>query len=202
MIYAKENPVGIDIDIAIIQKAIHNAFDVKWSDGQNTTGGIICYPRCYVNPKRRNKTNVYDSKILEYFNTSEYDDTEEYSDINTEYDDILDGEDNKVVFITDYDIFAVNHNPLYETALIECIFVVNLNKTHPTIKHRADEEVRVEVKKVLDKIPNVSVHKTVRTLGKVFGDIRYSTQLDIHPLHCFKITLSLDRIGTNRICKQ
>jgi len=201
MIKSKQNPVGIDVDIAIIQKAIHNAFDVKWSDGQNTTDGIICYPRCYVNPKRRNKTNVYDSKILEYFDTSEVDSSSDYSDINTDYDDILDGEENKVVFITDYDVFPVNHGVGFETALIECIFVVNLNKTHPAIKHRADEEVRVDVKKVLDKIPNVSVHKTVRTLGKVFGDIRYSTQLDIHPLHCFKFVLSLDRINSNGVCK-
>ena len=201
MIKAKNNPVGIDVDIALIQKAIDTAFDVKWSDGGNTTGGIICYPRCYVNQKRRNKNNIYDSKLIEYFDTSTVETSETYSDINTDYDDILDGEDNKMLILTDYDVFPVNASNSLESALIECIFIVNLNKTHPNIKHRADEEVRIEVLNVLRRLPNMSIHRTVRQINKVFGDIKYSTQLDMHPLHCFKVILSLDRIGSNRICK-
>jgi hypothetical protein len=201
MILAKINPVGIDVDIALIQKAIHDAFDVKWSEGQNTINGVICYPRCYVNPKRRNMTNVYDSKVIEYFDASTEDTTEEYIDSNMDYKDVLDGEENRMIILTDYDIFPVNNLQNFESSLIECIFIVNLNKTHPGIKHRADEEVRIEVKKVLARIPNVSIHKTVRTINKVFGDAKYSTALDMQPLHSFKIILSLNSIGSNRNCK-
>lgn len=202
MIISKVNPVGIDAKIAEIQKAIDKAFDVKWSLGGNTTGGIICYPRCYVNFKKRNKETIYGLRIIEHFDAATEDETAEYLDTNTEYKDILDGEENRMVIIDSYDIFPVNDLYLFESTLIECIFVVNLNKTHPLIKHRADEEVRLEVKKVLEKIPDVKIHKTVRRLNKIFGDIRYSTTLDIHPLHCFKIILSLERFkGENRVCK-
>lgn len=202
MIISKINPVGIDVKIAEIQKAIDKAFDVKWSEGQNTTGGIVCYPRCYVNFKRRNKDTIYGLKIIEHFDASYAEDTVDYLDTNTEYRDILDGEENRMVILDSYDIFPVNGLYLYESALIECIFVVNLNKTHPTIRHRADEEVRLEVKKVLEKIPDVKIHKTVRSLNKIFGDIRYSTTLDIHPLHCFKVILSLERFkDEGRVCK-
>lgn len=202
MIKAKLNPVGIDVPVHNIQVAINKAFDVKWSDGGNTTGGIICYPRCYINFKRRNKNNIYAEKIIEYFDASELEDSVDYIDTNTDYKDILDGEENRMIILDSYDMFPVNNLPNFESALIECIFIVNLNKTHPTIKHRADEEVRIEVKKVLEKIPNVSIHRTVKTLSKVFGDLRYSTVLDMHPLHCFKVILSLDRFGSNdKICK-
>ena len=202
MILEKIKPVGIDVDIAIIQKAIHDAFDIKWSYGQNTSGGIICYPRCYINTKRRNKFNVYDSKIIEYFDSSNLDDSLEYTDINTEYSrDILDAENNKMIILAEYDIFPVNSMGNFESSIIECIFIVNLNKTHPEIKHRADEEVRLEVKQVFTKIPNTKIKRIVRTLGNVFGDIKYSTNLDMQPLHCFKIILELNRIGVNKICK-
>ena len=206
MIIAKKEPVGMDVDIYLIQKAIDKAFDVKWSekdeDGNPTTGGIICYPRCYVNFKRRNKNNIYAERIIEHFDASDVDDSADYIDQNVDYKDILDGEENRMIILGSYDIFPVNETQNFESSLIECIFIVNLRKTHPTIKHRADEEVRLEIKKVIEKIPNVSIHRTVRTLNKVFGDLRYSTTLDMHPLHCFKFVLSLDRFGSNGlICK-
>lgn len=202
MILEKKNPVGVDVEVYNIQRAIDKAFDVLWSDGQNTTGGIICYPRCYINFKRRNKTNIYAEQIIEYFDPSEVETSDDYIDTNTDYKDLLDGEHNKMFFLDTYDFFPLNKLPTFETALIECIFIVNLNKAFPNIKHRADEELRIAVKKVIDSIPNVSIRRMVRSLNRVFGDLRYSTTLDMHPLHCFKVVLSLDRFKSNGvICK-
>lgn len=207
MIIEKQNPVGMDVDIYNIQKAVNTAFNTKWSlkdtNGDPITEGIICYPRCYINFKRRNKDNIYAERIIEYFDASTVDDSTDYIDQNVDYKDVLDGEENRMIIIEgSYDIFPVNDLPVFESSLIECIFIVNLNKTHPTIKHRADEEVRLEIKKVIEKIPNVSIKRTVRSLNRVFGDLRYSTVLDMHPLHCFKFILSLDRFGSNgNICK-
>lgn len=196
MVIAKENPVGIDAIINIIQHTINNAFDTKWKDA-DSEHGIICYPRCYVNFKRQNKNNIYGEQIIEYFDTSTVAESAEYFDTNNDYKDILDGEENKMIILTNYDAFPVNESNMYESSYVECIFIVNLNKTHPNIKHRADEEIRVEVKKVLNTIPNVTVHRSIRSLNKVFGDIRYSTKIDMHPRHCFKFILSLDRFTSS-----
>jgi hypothetical protein len=206
MILEKKNPVGIDVEIYKIQKAINAAFDKKWSlkddDGNDTKDGVICYPRCYVNFKKRNKDNIYAETKIEYFNTSDIDDSPTYIDTNNDYRDILDGEENRMFILTQYDTFPVNRTNNYESSMIEIFFIVNLNKTHPSIKHRADEEVRLDVKKVLQKIPNLTIHRMVKTLNRVFGDLRYSTTLDMHPMHCFKAVVSLDRFSdTTKICK-
>lgn len=201
MIIEKINPVGIDVEVYKIQKAIHNAFNVLWNQNGEAENGIICYPRCYINFKKRNKNTIYAERIIEYFDASELETTEDYIDTNVDYKDILDGEENRMIILDTYDFFPVERSQNFESALVECIFIVNLNKTHPTIKHRADEEVRIQVKKVLEKIPNVTIHRMVRSLNKVFGDLRYSTTLDMHPLHCFKVILSLDRFGSNgKVC--
>lgn len=194
MIIAKQNPVGIDSVIHVIQQTVNAAFDAKWNDG-TSEHGIICYPRCYLNFKRRNKSTIYGEQIIEYFDASEVNNSGDYIDTNNDYKDILDGEENKMIILTNYDAFPINATQNYESSFVECIFIVNLNKTHPHIKHRADEEIRVEVKKVLGSIPDVTVHRSIRALNKVFGDIRYSTTLDMHPMHCFKFILSLDRFS-------
>lgn len=200
MIISKPNPVGKDAKIAEIQKAIDKAFNVAWAI-TGESDGIICYPRCYINFKKRNKETIYGLKVIEHFDATTLDDTAEYIDANVDYKDVLDGEENRMIILSSYDTFQVNNLPNFESTLIECIFIVNLNKTHPTIKHRADEEVRIQVKKVLEKIPDVRIHRTVTTLNRVFGDIRYSTMLDIHPLHCFKVILSLERFKSeSRSC--
>lgn len=196
MIINKLNPVGIDVEVQKIQKAIHDAFNSKWVANQGDEG-IICYPRCYINFKRRNKNNIYAERIIEYFDPSEFDPSQEYINNNVDYKDILDGEENRLIILDSYDFFPVERTQNFESTLLECIFIVNLEKVYPQIRHRADEEVRIEVKKVLQKIPNMSIHRIVRSLNNVFGDLRYSTTLDMHPMHCFKVIVSIDRFGSN-----
>lgn len=197
MIIAKKNPVGIDITVAQIQYYVNQAFNTAWDDGSNPGVGIICYPRCYVNAIKRNKTNVYYSKVIEHFDESNVDEGPDYFDTNVDYVGVLDGEDNKMIIVSDYDVTPEENSQHREMTTIECIFIVNLNKAYPNIKHRADEEARIDVKNVLEKIPNVKVYRTIRMLNKVFGDIKYSTSLDMHPLHCFKIVLDVNNINTS-----
>ena len=191
MIIAKTNPVELDAVIARIQKVIHTAFDVKWSQGQNTTDGIICYPRCYQTIRKGHK-------YIEHF------DSATTNDYNLDYNDIVDSEQNRM-FILNYDYEIVNakgsDNGNFKSTYLDVIFFVNLNTTHPNVLHRADEEVRAEVVKELEKIPNVSFYKTVRKLNKIFGDIKYDPQIDIQPSHCFKVVLHVDRFSKNeKIC--
>jgi hemerythrin superfamily protein len=49
------------------------------------------------------------------------------------------------------------------------------NKVYPFIRLRADEEARIDVKKVLEKIPNVSIKRIVKVTNNVFEI--YSTTL-------------------------
>ncbi len=190
--------IGLGAKVAEIQYDINKAFDVLWSDkdadGNPTTGGILCYPLCEVNFKRNNKKIIYNKKIIEYFDEATEADTEAFKKRNVDYDDILDGEYNRMIVIQDEEIEQINNANFYKTKL-EVIFVVNLNTTHPSAGHRTNEEVRSEVLKILEKIPNVTVYKTVIRLNKVFGDIQYSTALDMHPLHTFKVVLTVDRFS-------
>lgn len=179
MIIAKTNPVAQDVVVARIQKALHNAFDVKWSEGGNTTDGIVCYPRCYIGFD----TNM--KRIIDY-----YEQTTEFDYLN-----ILDNEQNKVIPINDYPIIQEGVNTL--STKLDLIFVVDLKTTNPTVTHRADEEVRSEVLKVLQKIPNTSVVSVIRGLHHIFKDMKYNPSIDMQPKHCFKVVLSIDRFSEN-----
>lgn len=183
MIIAKENPVELDVIVAKIQLAIHKAFDKKWSITPDEKGGIICYPRCYQTIRKNHK-------YIEYFDSSEN------IDYNIDYVDIVDSDENRMIILNDdYEIVNETNNQLYKSTYLDVIFLVDLTKTHPNIKHRADEEIRAEVTSVLEKIPNVRLFKTVRKLNKIFGDIKYNPKIDIHPYHCFKVVLHIDRFS-------
>lgn len=193
MILAKTNPVGLDVVVHRIQKDIHKAFDVKWSVGGNTDKGIICFPRCYVNFKDSNKFKEYNDKIIEYFDSSTTDD----------YEDILDSESNKMIVLHTHDIDDLSdvNGKNFKTTYLELIFIVDLSVAYPNITHRADEEARSEVTKIVEKIQNCKVYRIVRGLNKVFGDIKYPSSLDLHPSHCFKIVLKVERFSENeKIC--
>lgn len=182
MILAKNNPVGLDVVIDRIQKAVDKAFDVKWSEGQNTTGGVKCYPRCYVNEK-------LDYRVIEFFDSS----------TRIDYLEAVGDKVNSMVVVNEYDINKISINVL--KTKLDLIFIVNLKETHPTVTHRADEEVRSEVLKIIEKIPNTTVESVVRGLKKIFKDIKYDNKIDMHPMHCFKVVLSVDRfLEDEKIC--
>jgi hypothetical protein len=192
MIIAKQNPVELDVVVARIQKVIHNAFDVKWSTnppGPTKKDGIICYPRCYQVIRKGHK-------YIEYF------DSAESNSYNKDYQDIIDSEQNRMVILNDdYEIVNETDNGNFKSTYLDVIFIVDLSTTHPTVLHRADEEVRAEVVKELEKIPNVTVYKSVRKLNKIFGDIKYDPIIDLHPSHCFKVVLHVDRFSKReKIC--
>lgn len=193
MIIAKIKPVELDVVVARIQLAIHKAFDAKWSIVDPVPpetvkkGGIICYPRCY-------QTIRNGHKYIEHF------DSAESNDYNLDYQDIVDSEENRMVILNDdYEIVNETDNGLYKSTYLDVIFFVDLSLTHPDVLHRADEEVRTDVVKELEKISNVSVYKTVRKLNKIFGDIKYDSKIDMHPSHCFKVVLRVDRFSKNEI---
>jgi hypothetical protein len=105
----------------------------------------------------------------------------------------MDAEQNKMIVLNDYDIYQVKGTTNYSTTYLGLIFIANLNKCYPNISYRATEEFRSDILKVANKIPNVSVYKTQSQLNRIFGDLLYDSQIDMHPNHCLKVVLSVDR---------
>lgn len=201
------NPIGLNATVHRIQVAMHNAFDVAWSDknglGEKTEDGIVCYPICFINFKRSNQNITYNKKIIEHFDYySESDLANMPIGGGNDYKDILDADENKMIVLSEYEIEPVGIN--YETTRLELIFILDLSRAYSDIVQRqaAVEQVRVDVIKVIERIPNVSLHKTVRGLNRVFGELEYSSSLDLHPQHCFKATITVDRFSKDdKICK-
>lgn len=207
MIKEIKNPTGLNATVARIQMAMHKAFDKKWSDkdslGEDTEDGIICYPICFVNFKRSNQNIEYNKKIIEHFDFY----TEDELALmpiggGNDYKDILDGDQNRMIVLSDYEIEPL-YTPNYATTRLDIIMIVDLTKAYPEITQRQEavEVLRNEVIGLLEKIPNVSLHKTIRQLNRVFGEISYSTSLDLHPLHCFKVVVIVERFSkTDKVC--
>ena len=185
MIIEKLNPVGQDIKVYEIQKAIHDAFDIVWrglTPEFVDSPGVICYPRCYITYSKH-------KKVLDFFDSS----------TNSDYLNVLDSEQNKMVIVNDHPIVKENTN--FFSTKLDLIFIVNLNKTNYAVTHRADEEVRNAVVEVLEKIPNTTVVSVIYGLNHIFKDIMHEVSLDMPPKHCFKVLLSLDRYKNNdKIC--
>lgn len=207
MIKNVKNAVGLNATVARIQIAMDAAFDKLWSDkdefGADTKDGIICFPICFINFKRLNQNIDYNKRIIEHFDYySDEDIATQPIGGGNDYVDILDSDTNKMIILNDYDIEPVE-SVNFEATRLDIIFIVDLTKTHPGTNQRqaAIEELRIEVVKILEKIPNITVLRSVRRLNKVFGDIEYSILLDLHPSHCFKVVVSVDRFSKNdKIC--
>jgi hypothetical protein len=115
MLYVKENPVGIDIPIQNFQKFLYKKLCEKWGDFE-------CYGRAY----RNQKDNGYIPEIY-----------------NGEYKDVF--FDDKVSALSFFNVSDMQKQLMSQReADVSLIFCVNIQKVK-NIKHRADEEVRIDV---------------------------------------------------------
>lgn len=180
-----DDPRGLNAVVRRVQEAISKAFDMSWSEEPITIPGIICYPICYVNERN-------EKKVIEWFQTEDID-----VRVNSDYQDPLDGERNRMIILAENEEIPVGPNN-YST-ILNLIFIVDLEKTHPTLKHRATVEVRTDVLNVLEKVPNTSIKLVQKKLNKIFGEIVYDTDLNLQPRHCFMVQLSVDRFSKTEI---
>jgi len=164
--YTKVNPVGLDIVIDKIQKKLYNELSALWNvslDG---------YPRCYE-IKRDKKTTV------------------EYYIKKNEYVSLIHSDTNKFFFTCKKDI--VQNSFTTYNAELEVYFILNVQDCKPSIEHRADEEVRMDVINVLSSIGYVEVTKKITTdITSVFSGYNFEFQTDMHPNHCFKVTFEVN----------
>lgn len=163
--YTKVNPVGLDLVVDKVQKKLYDKLTALWNvklDG---------YPRCYE-VKRDKKTTL-----------------EHYKGKN-EYVSLIHSDTNKFFFTCKKDI--VQNSFTTYNAEIEVYFIVNVKDCKPSIQHRADEEVRMDVIDILSNIGYVEVTKKITTdITSVFSGYDFKLVNDLHPNHCFKVTFQV-----------
>ncbi len=177
MIYKKVNPIGIDVPI---QKLQQNLFDKLLDMWSLDVSDYKSYGRCYRNSKE-------DGYVPEMF-VSE---GKQYQDL------FLD--DNHVVT----SFFGCEKIPLQNESFradVHLIFAVNLTKVGINVAHRADEEVRMDVYRLLLKYPEFVVNEIVIGSDSVFREYTAWKKLipdrDMQPNHFFRINFTLNYIPT------
>lgn len=186
MIKAKINPVGVDILIQRLQKHLHDRLLVTWG---LQSADYVSYARCYRNRRA-------DGYAAEW-----YEGDGEYKDVY--YDDTK-------AAVSFFGIGNRTKATLGEEVSIHLVFFVNLAKLKPLIAHRADEEVRKDVRDLIGsglygcEIDSVEMwlenclKEYPSTLSSISTTKNGSVIMDTHPAHCFRINL-IGRFSKN-IC--
>jgi hypothetical protein len=173
MLITKTNPTGIDNAIQKLQTDLHSKLLSKWGV---ETESYECYGRCY----RNKKDNGY---IAELF-TGGIDYKDAYWNDNLKALSFFGVSDK------------VEADKGQAKANVSIIFFVDIAKLKPTITHRADEEIRQDVILSIGTNNNGFHYTGYETgLDNVLREYQGSYQglktVDMHPVHCFKINLSL-----------
>lgn len=182
MLITKTVPVGIDIPIQKLQIKLHDGLLKKWGIDplvavQNEQ--YVAHGRCY-----RNKTeNGYRADL--YTGNGDY--------VPLGWDDAK----SAVSF------FGMGTNeskqPTGVKANVHLVFFVNLSKLKPSVAHRADEEVRLDVLGLLmPAVPfGFTLMGTETSVDMVLKEYPASYKggtlaaVDMQPVHCFRLNFEL-----------
>lgn len=180
MLVTKTNPVGIDWRIQKLQTYLHGRLATKWSIDVNDSeqsSTFMSYGRCY-----RNKKN--EGFVAEVFTG------------NNEYKEVY--WDDSLKAISFFGLGSKETAKIMDTVEVNLIFFVNLQKLKPSITHRADEEVRQDVKSLLGvsnygfkyKSIEVFIDNVLKEYPGSYRNERLKS-VDMHPVHCFRINFDL-----------
>ena len=172
-LYVKNNPKGIDVPLQHFQTFLFGQLKTKWN---LSDADFNCHGRAYKNYDKGNY-------VPEVFTK---------------------GNDYQEVFFDDrlkvLSFFLVGDAQKYAkgmTAPVSMIFMVNVPGLKTSIVHRADEEIRLDVEKLVTQKRNSFTYTGTETgLNNVFKEFTgwkkssVSTS-DTHPRHCFRINFSL-----------
>lgn len=178
MIITKNNPVGIDKKIDVLQKGLFSSLIKKWGIGEDRYN---CYPRCY-----RNQTK--DGYTAEMFTGG------------NDYEELY---INDQVSVTSF--FGIGQVEKIITDMkqsdIHLIFSLNLNEVKPApAGQRNDEEVRLDVQKVLDTFGAAHgfiLQSQTTGIDKILNEYPGSRKtiglkyMDMHPNLWFRFDMSI-----------
>lgn len=174
MLITKLAPVGIDVPIGKLQNYLFTRLLTKW-------GIQAADYESYARVDRNKKGNQYIAEV--------YTGQNEYKEVYWN--------DTKAV-ISWFGIGPKTTFDKLNKTDVHLVFFVNLNKVKPLITHRADEEVRNDVQKLIGNTQNgfsydsceIWVENVLREYPGSRRDERLSV-VDMQPLHCFRINLSI-----------
>jgi hypothetical protein len=191
MLSVKTNPVGIDWHIQQLQTKLHNMLIGvdHWNLADATR--YEAYGRC-----DRNKTD--DGYIAEVYTTG------------NDYKEVYWNDD-----LTAISFFGLSNNVkagINNEADVHLVMFANLKKlalkdrAGNVITHRADEELRQMVQKIIGKhsfgFNYVSTDLWIENVLKEYPGSRRDNRLkyvDMHPIHCFRMNFKLI-YNPNKIC--
>jgi hypothetical protein len=181
MLITKVNPVGLDVQVQKLQSFLFPRLLSKWGivAEQYKSHGLVF---------RNKKDNQYIAEA--YIGNNEY--KEVY------WDDTL-------TVVSWFGRSSITTFDKLNKTSVHLVFFVNLKKLKPLIAHRADEEVRNDVQKIFGNTQfGFSYESCELWLENVLREYPGSRReerlnaVDMHPIHCFRINLSI-LYGTN-IC--
>jgi hypothetical protein len=182
MLITKNNPVGIDAVIDKVQRKMFAALSETWPAGIK----YDCYPRCY----RNKKDNGYIAEV--FLSGTKKDYKEAYWD-------------DKLAALSFFGIDPTIDLGDGNKALIHVVFFVDLKKLKPNVSERADEEVRLDVQKILQKqIAATRLLRVTTGLENVLKEYPGSYRderlkaVDMHPVHCFRFDIEVRYSPLNR----
>ena len=178
MLITKTSPVGIDILIKRFQTHLHSRLITTWA--LNVDDPLYrCYGRCYRN---QSKENGYIAENYEGENN--------YKEVY--WDDAL-----KAISFFGTAVRTENESGQHVTN-VHLVFFLNLALLKPSITHRADEEVHKDVLNVIGKSLHGfqvdSIETGIENVLREYPGSRRDDRLkyvDMHPVHCFRINLSV-----------
>lgn len=192
MLVIKTNPVGKDVPIQSLQQYLYNKLKVLWQVNDNVFDGN---GRCY-----RNKNDK--GFVPELFVVSDVAN-------NTQYKAVwFDKTNHAALFFFDVDDKEVYKEGM-STVTVSIIFMCNLAmlKTKSPIQHRADEEIRNDVRKICSvglyqmqlKGEEVGYANVFRSFGGLVNNDGEVFE-DRHPLYCFKMIMELNYLPSEIKC--
>lgn len=166
--YQKTNPDGVDAQIQRLQTYLYDKLALEgWTLHES-------YERVY-------KTKKGEKIIPEAF-------------INNEYQEVLlDDRVNATSFFLVDD--TENINDWLSTVMVSLIIEANINNIYPSITHRADEELRSDVKRLLKLNPyGFKLKKMITGVESVYNSLRMDVKFtdDMSQFHVVRFDLELN----------
>lgn len=168
MLYLKEKPTGVDIPIQNLQKRLYDKLQAVWGI---TGDKYNAFDRVY-----RNQTeNGYIPEA--YMGNGQYNET------------FIDDRYPVTSFFFVSDTVRMQNGAMQ--ANISVIFCVNLSALKSTAKHRADEEVRLDVLELCRNYIG-EVNAVITGIDNVFREFNATSVKfrDMHPFHCFRVNMT------------
>ena len=169
----KNNPKGVDCWIDFVQNKLYNHLTnvCGWSKWQSNH-------RAYINP--RNGSNI-----------------PEVYDGNGEYKEVLYNDNFNITSFFLADDTAPEDNTGYIQRGVSLIVQMDINRTYPSVRHRADEEAHFDVRNALSKIPQVRDISLLVGQSNVYSEFGINGFDDMSDCHVFRFNMQ----ASYTICK-